>query len=305
MTRGNGWWLAAALGCALSGCVAELDEPTTRGDAEVDADAQVRAALDEELDRLEAAGATRAALVVLEPASGQVIAAGRGPRGDGEARRVALIGSTFKPLTIAAALDAGLDPARRFSGEGGRWRAGGIELRDYRDHGSLDARDVIVSSSNIGAAKIVEAVGPARIGSVFDAVGATAPGEESWLRRGAGIGVQMSPVALARAYGAFATGGVLNEASASRRLFGEASAEQVRQMLIAAVAGGTGRRARIEGATVGGKTGTTSDGAALFAGLVPADAPRYVVVVRAEIEGEYGGSVAAPSFARVARRLLR
>lgn len=298
MTKWNGWW-TAALGFALCGCAATVAEPMDG--ARAAPDERVRAVLDEELDRLEAEGVTRAALVVLEPSSGRVVAAGRGPLGDGEAERVAAIGSTFKPLTIAAALDAGLDPARRFSGEGGRWQVDGLELDDYRDNGELDARGVIVTSSNIGAAKVVQAVGVDAITTMFDAVGASAPGEQSWLRRGAGIGVEMSPVALARAYAALARDGMLDE----RRVFTPEATAQVRRMLADAVTDGTGRRAAIERATVGGKTGTTQEPAALFAGLLPIDEPRFVVIVRAEAPDAYGGAVAAPSFARIARRLLR
>lgn len=119
------------------------------------------------------------------------------------------------------------------------------------------------------------------------------------------IGVHMSPVALARAYGAFATGGVMNDTERGRRLFAAESAGAVRGMLADAVVEGTGRRARVDGFTVGGKTGTTTEPAALFAGLAPIEDPRFVIVVRAEAPGAYGGAVAAPSFARVAARLLR
>jgi cell division protein FtsI (penicillin-binding protein 3) len=67
---------------------------------------------------------------------------------------------------------------------------------------------------------------------------------------------------------------------------------------------------------VAGKTGTSnlrepnafhaSQVYASFIGIVPADAPRYVILVGAvdPQEGKWGGTVAAPAFARIARRAL-
>ena len=77
---------------------------------------------------------------------------------------------------------------------------------------------------------------------------------------------------------------------------------------------GTGRRARVEGAQVAGKTGTVTwedaqGGAhayASFVGFVPSTAPRYVILVGVEQpkDGGSGGAVAAPAFAQVASRAL-
>jgi len=269
-------------------------------------------AVDAELERLVASGATRAAVVVLDPRDGRLLAAaGRGPDGDYEASRELPMGSTIKPLTVAAALEAGLDPRERFDGEGGRWQADArTSLRDYRPHGSLTVEQVLVTSSNIGAGKIVQRVGEAPIAALFDRVGARVPDEGSWMTHGAGIDVRMSALRLAVAYGALANGGFAIQPTTSgrgarRRILSEPTATAVRDMLGAAVSDeGTGRRARIVGIPVGGKTGTTGDGAAVFAGIAPLNAPRFVIVVRVEQEGAVGGAVAAPAFARIAAHLL-
>jgi len=156
----------------------------------------------------------------------------------------------------------------------------------------------------------VQRVGDAPIAAFFDRVGARVPGEGTWVTHGAGIGVRMSALRLAVAYGAFANGGfeiqpTTRGTGPRRRLLSEPTAAAVRAMLGAAVSDrGTGRRARIVGVPVGGKTGTTGDGAAVFAGLAPLNEPRFVVVVRVEQEGAWGGGVAAPAFARVVARLL-
>ncbi|MBZ0118936.1 MAG: hypothetical protein K8H88_18205 [Sandaracinaceae bacterium] len=309
-------YLSVAMTIALAGCGAapppaehaqaseperERSEPDTAGIVEA------------ELDRLVAEGATRATIVVLDPQTGRVLAAsGRGPEGTAEADRVDEMGSTLKPLTVAAALDAGLDPMRRFSGEGGAWQVDASTLlRDAHPRESFDAQDVLVASSNVGAAKIVEAVGEAPVASYFAANRVEVPAPASWLLHGAGIGAVTSARRLAAAYAVFANGGRWIEPTSdgsgrSHDVLSAPSARAIARMLEAAVGEeGTGRRAQIQGVRVAGKTGTTASGAAVFAGFAPVDEPRYVVVVRAErTDGAWGGAVAAPSFARVAAALL-
>jgi cell division protein FtsI/penicillin-binding protein 2 len=82
-------------------------------------------------------------------------------------------------------------------------------------------------------------------------------------------------------------------------------------------AGGTGALARLEGYSVAGKTGTASKPerggysdsryVASFVGVVPASAPRLVVLVSVdEPKGAiWGGVVAAPAFQEIARYSLQ
>jgi cell division protein FtsI/penicillin-binding protein 2 len=77
---------------------------------------------------------------------------------------------------------------------------------------------------------------------------------------------------------------------------------------------GTGTSARVDGARVAGKTGTSGwdlpgggEGRyASFVGIVPEEAPRLVILVGVEQpkDNGYGGNVAAPAFARIASRAL-
>jgi penicillin-binding protein 2 len=71
---------------------------------------------------------------------------------------------------------------------------------------------------------------------------------------------------------------------------------------------GTGRRARIEGWAIGGKTGTAQnphgEDHSLFVGVAPVDAPRLVVVVVAEASG-HGSTVAAPIARSVMEAFLK
>lgn len=76
-------------------------------------------------------------------------------------------------------------------------------------------------------------------------------------------------------------------------------AAALRDMMVLVVDDGTGRRARISGVSVAGKTGTAQTGIegeddhAWFVGFAPADNPSIVVAVLVE-NGGTGGSVAAP-----------
>lgn len=300
----TGMWAFAAIAAGIWGCASQSTNVPASDVTSTTVVADAESIVHDELVTLEEAGATRVSIVVLDPSNGRILA------GAGDVSSDLPIGSTVKPFTIAAAMDAGLDPARRFPGHEGRWRdADDFELADAHPRDSLDARDVLTYSSNVGAGQIVEAVGNAPVETMLGkvGVGADAPG---WPARGAGLEAHTTPLQLAGAYAAFANGGFAIEPTtdgtgARERVMSEATSEAVRDMLETAVREGTGQRARVEGHRVGGKTGTARTGVAVFAGIAPLDNPRWVVVVRVEAEGAYGGSVAAPAFSRIVTNLLR
>lgn len=145
-----------------------------------------------------------------------------------------------------------------------------------------------------------------------------------------GYGLSANLLQLARAYGVFAADGMLaapglelgGERSAPARVLDPRTARQVIGMLESVVSTeGTARRAAVSGYRVAGKTGTThkrrTDGAkgydrdlyqALFVGLAPASRPRFVCAVLIDEpsrNGYYGGTVAAPVFAKVMAQALR
>ena len=101
------------------------------------------------------------------------------------------------------------------------------------------------------------------------------------------------------------------------RIVSEKTAAVLNEMLKAVVSNGTGENAALAEHVVAGKTGTAQKAArggyssdkfvASFAGWVPADRPRLVilVVVDEPKTGQYGGTVAAPAFREIAEGTLR
>jgi cell division protein FtsI (penicillin-binding protein 3)/stage V sporulation protein D (sporulation-specific penicillin-binding protein) len=142
-----------------------------------------------------------------------------------------------------------------------------------------------------------------------------------------GQGISVTPIQMAAAYGAVANRGMWvrphlvdhvgdgrSVVSKRRRIVSRAVAAQLMAMLKGVVAEGTGTEAVVPGYQVAGKTGTAAkpDGrggysdsryVASFVGIVPASRPRLVILVSVdEPRGAiWGGTVAAPAFAQIAR----
>jgi cell division protein FtsI (penicillin-binding protein 3) len=92
-------------------------------------------------------------------------------------------------------------------------------------------------------------------------------------------------------------------------------AAQLRTLMEAVVdsRGGTGTQAAVEGWRIAGKTGTgkrlidgryTKHNAGSFIGMAPADNPRYVIAVSADVPSGTGGDVAAPAFSEMMKATL-
>lgn len=151
-----------------------------------------------------------------------------------------------------------------------------------------------------------------------------------------GYEVAVTPLQLAMAYAAIANGGNLvrprvvrevrdpsgrtlwrSEPEVVRRVIPERVARTLRSVLAEAVSEGTGKAARVAGISIAGKTGTAHRfdpvtgyaGArytASFVGLIPADAPEWVVLVKLDDPrgAHYGGETAAPVMRLAVRAAL-
>ena len=275
-------------------------------------------------------GASSASAVVLDVATGEVLAMANVPSYnpnavDGshrEARRNRAVtdviepGSTMKPVTIAAALSAGVVTPDTLIDTNPGWMPNGrFTTTDTRNHGVLSVTGVITKSSNVGAAKIAHML-PDR--QYYDFVrrfgfgvepGSGFPGEsagvlppvDAWYgttkqTMSYGYGMSATPLQIAEVYAAFANGGrmiaptfVKGQRNEPRQVLDpEIAGEVMRMMQTVTEPGGTATTAAILGYHVAGKTGTSrmaSGGGysrryvSVFAGVVPVEHPRFSMVV--------------------------
>jgi cell division protein FtsI (penicillin-binding protein 3) len=149
-----------------------------------------------------------------------------------------------------------------------------------------------------------------------------------------GQGIAVTPLQIAQVYSTIANDGVLvpprlvratvgregdtveRQGRENRRVISPYTAAQIRAMLVGVVEEGTGRNARIPGYIIGGKTGTarkpltgergySKDVVTTFVGMVPADAPRFVVVVVLDAPDTHtSAATAAPVFTEIARFVI-
>ena len=252
-------------------------------------------------------------------------------------------GSTLKPFLVAAAIQEGVvEEDTKYFCENGKWHIPGASFSDSHPHGRLPVHKIIRYSSNIGAAKIGLDLGAEVYHSYLQKLGfgerpgLPLPGEakgilhpaRSWKKvdlaaASFGQGVAVTAPQLAGAYLCLANHGSVKPLKLVRELalkrageekvFDPHVAGQVLAMLYDAVEkDGTGTEARIQGVSVGGKTGTAQKAAlsggygdkylASFAGFIPALRPEYFILVMVDEPhpGHLGGVVAAPAVREVA-----
>ncbi len=325
-------------GHGMSGIERALDErltnPATIGQpVTLSIDTRVQAAMESELSRAMTTFSARAGGgIVLDAATGEVVAMVSlptfnpnrvGMSGSEQLRNITTqsvfeLGSTFKPITMAAAMDTGVVTSfqRRFDATH-PLQVGRFTIHDERGDPKrwLNMAETLIYSSNIATARVADEVGPQRMQAMFRKLGFdTRPdievrekGRPLWptfwartttMTTAYGHGIAVTPLHLANAYAALVNGGKWRPATllkvqpghapAGRRVISEATSARMRQMLRLIVMRGTGRKGDAPGYRVGGKTGTAeaavaggydrSRNVATFAAAFPMDAPRYVVV---------------------------
>jgi cell division protein FtsI (penicillin-binding protein 3) len=249
-------------------------------------------------------GAKSASAVVLDPRTGSILAmavqpgydANRYPSAPRDLQRNRAVtdtyepGSTYKLITVAAALSEGLvSPSTRFT------LPYTIEVADRvihdaeeRDTVNYSVAQILAHSSNVGAITLAERVGKTRLSQWISrfgfghTTGVDFPGEspgivlppDKWSGSTIGNvpigqGIAVTPVQMAAAYAAIANKGVWSRphlvdhvAGGGRpslhrhRMVSTRVAAEIMAMLKDVVAEGTGQFAAIPGYQVAGKTGT-------------------------------------------------
>jgi cell division protein FtsI (penicillin-binding protein 3) len=231
--------------------------------------------------------------------------------------RVYELGSTFKPLTIAAALDAGTvrNLAIRYDATG-PLEIGGFKIRDTHPSGRwLNTPEALVHSSNVVTARIADNLGREKMEAMLKALDfdkrpqlelaersrplwPTSWGRVTNMTVGYGHGMSVTPLHLANGYAAMVNGGISRPATlfkikpgqkvAGKRVFSAATSARMRQLLRMIVVDGTGKKADALGYRVGGKTGSAEKPGvggysrnlvvSTFAAAFPMDNPRYIIV---------------------------
>ncbi|HYP52328.1 MAG TPA: penicillin-binding protein, partial [Pyrinomonadaceae bacterium] len=265
-------------------------------------------------------------------------------------------GSTFKVVAFSAALEERLaKPDDKIDCQMGSITVAGRRIRDHTAYGTLTMTEALAKSSNVAAIKLGLRVGDERM---FDYItrfgfgaktGVELPGETRGLLRAVarwqkssigsiaiGQEIGVTPLQVASAFAAIANDGVRvaphlvkevrgadgavvsGTQAESRRVVSAETARTVRGMLETVTVRGTAKRARLEGYTAAGKTGTAqkidpNTGAysktkhvASFVGFAPVENPAVVIIVVVnEPRGAYhGGDAAAPIFRDIAEQVL-
>ena len=280
----------------------QLTDPVSRGKpTALSLDMRVQGALEDELGRgMLETQAIGAAGIVLDVETGEVLAMASLPsfnpnRPDQAVNRLVFnkvtnqvyeLGSTFKPITVAAAIDAGTitDLARRYPA--GPLPIDGFTISDSHDLGaSLNAPEALIHSSNVVTAHIADELGADRLKATMVALGMyerpyielpgrgfpLLPPKGKWPRItnmtvSFGHGIAVTPLHLASAYAALVNGGIWRpatlqklapgQAPRGRRVFKASTSARMRQLLRMISVYGTGRKANAPGFRVGGKTGS-------------------------------------------------
>jgi len=313
---------------------ARLTDPVMRGTpTALSLDMRVQGALEDELDRgIRETAAIGAAGIVLDVDTGEVLALASLPSfnpnlidGAGAANifnrftnQVYELGSTFKPITVAAAIDAGVvtDLSRRYPSDR-PLKVGNQEIRDSHNLGaSLNIPEALIHSSNIVTAQVADQLGSDRLNATMRSLGMNerpyielpARGFPLWpsgkwsrittMTVSYGHGIAVTPLHLASAYAALVNGGIwrpatlekigAGQAPAGRRIWKASTSARMRQLLRMIVVDGTGKKADAPGYRVGGKTGSAEKPGAngyrksslvsTFAAAFPMDRPRYVII---------------------------
>ena len=226
--------------------------------------------------------------------------------------------------------------------------------------GVITTREVIMKSSNVGMVLISDYFTNALFEQylkdfgLYDKTGVDFPNElkpytlpsEEWdgLKKNNmafGQGIAITPIQMITAFSAVVNGGTLykpylvekitdgegivirrNTPTVVKKVISDKVSESMRSILADTVDKGTGKRARIEGYAVGGKTGTAqlsggksgyirNEYLSSFIGFFPADKPKYVIMAmfmrpQSDIQSNrFGGVVAAPVVGNVIRRIIK
>ena len=248
------------------------------------------------------------------------------------------LGSTFKVLTAAFALDAGVVGPETLIETGSALNYGRFRIRDmHRMKPEMTVTDIVVKSSNVGSARLALQIGTPRLKDYFKRLGffdalslelaesrrAVPLLPPKWTDLSSmtisfGHGIAVSPVHLAAGFATLANGGkrvrptlIKGGAKPGERVFSAETARTMMQIIREVVRRGTGRRTDLPGYEIGGKTGTadkyrpeggyyTDRVIATFASVFPTSSPKYALVISLDEPVDRSGKIIKREASRTA-----
>src|SRR4029079_9577610 len=266
-------------------------------------------------------------------------------------------GSVFKLMTYGSALEKKLfRPSDMIDAGNGTIEVAGHKFTDSHHVGRVTYAEAMAHSSNVCAIKTGLRVGKADFYSMLQKMGfgrrtgIELPAETAGIVRNPekwngdslasmsiGYEISVTPLQIATAFATIANDGVRNKPHIIKEIrdsegntisvaepeqlpvVSPETAADLRVMLRQVVLSGTGKRARLDGYSSAGKTGTAwkfdpktkrverSKYVSSFVGFAPANDPKYVIAVvtdEPKSGARDGGSVAAPVFKEIAQQLL-
>ena len=227
------------------------------------------------------------------------------------------MGSTFKPLTMAIGLDKKIIDLNMLFDVSKPIKVGKYTINDHKPYdGKLSIKDIIVKSSNIGAAKIAEKIGKKNQIEYFKKWGFFEPikldlyetqkplAPNHWekietMTIGYGHGFAITPLHLCQAYASIVNGGIKVKPTllskqkkylTNERIIKEETSNKIKKLLRSVILETeyTGPNAKIEGYELAGKTGTAellnngnyseNSNLASFISIFPVSNPKYLVL---------------------------
>lgn len=266
-------------------------------------------------------------------------------------------GSTFKIVACACALEEEIKrPEDKIYAEKGIFNIKGKILHDYKPYEWITFKEALVFSSNIGIAKVTLEIGKENLLEYVEKfgfgekTGIDLPGESKGYLPSfsklsdytlsifsIGQGVSLTAIQLVTAYAAVVNGGFLMKPyvvkaildkdgkpekkfgpTLRRRVISEKTSKILVDFLKEVVSHGTGMEVRIDGLSIGGKTGTAQkpdllnggykdkEFIASFIGFFPADDPKIIGLVTLDNpKGKhFGGQTAGPAFKNIAYKIF-
>ena len=257
------------------------------------------------------------------------------------------MGSTLKIFNAALAFENNLDiENKNFKIHDGYQITSEklIEDKHIKKH-QINFEEIFTKSSNVGSIELIEEIGIKKQQNFLHKLGfdekinlhglniVNNKLPDNWDHLASkfisyGYGISISPISLVSAYSTLVNGGfkiepsiILNSTQSKKKILNDKTSNKVNNLLKKIVTSGTGKKAKVDGLEVGGKTGTSrklEDGKysekkviTSFIGAFPINKPKYIVFVlfdeprrnTEEFLENFGGNTAAPTFSRIVRKI--